>query len=155
MNKYLLMSVAALLASSAGAGASSHHGTAIVSLNYCSYFELHWKGALYAVRAVATETCKTSSYNFEAGLAGGKKDKASVSFPIPTTEPHLILTLDLSLPIRQDGTWLLYGSTNGTTAFVFNSGDYGVRRPGGHKPRSRTSLGMKVKELLEEAAAKQ
>ena len=148
MNKYLLMSAAALVGSTSTASASS----ASINLGYCSNFHLGWQGDLYLAKGVGFPSCG-SSVVYAIGLAGKTKGMGkNVNFGI--TYSNAPLGLDFALPLKTGKEWVAYASTNGSTMFILDSGTYTVANGARANSGSRTSLATKIHEMLQERADK-
>ena len=149
MNKYLLMSAAAIMASAATAAAASNDSKSATGsgtfyqvsasgVTYCDADYLRWHGSNYfSLYDNETEFCGASVNGVGQGIAGKTKgvgkqvDNSDVFF---TGEA---ISLTFSTPIKSGGVWTLWFGT-GFSTFEINSGNYypGVPHARGGKQMS-------------------
>jgi hypothetical protein len=173
MNKYLLMSTAAALATvSAGdANAKSysysvHFGTQDGG-SYCDGEVGHAVGAVYAGNHGYSNCEGFGDEKFpNLGLAakggvppmGGKAKNGNVNLADISYYVHYqanyAVTFDLETPIKAGGTWALWLSLYGSTAFI---GNEGILLAGPHAKRNGSnavSTISKLNEVLKHRTAK-
>lgn len=154
MNKYLLLSAAALLSSAAMAGeglppaATSIHFIGANGTSYCDGMRLRGAGNGFIVGQHTFTECGGASAIPEWGLAGRRKPLGKeVFFYEPTMSDGYII----SLPLQTGGAWSLYATTNGTTIFLVNHGTYSLGPP---RKGAHGSTAAKVEELVAKLKAK-
>lgn len=161
MNKYLLLSAAAVLATAgtaASAAEESKSGSASVyqvsgtGVTYCDADQLAWtKTNYYTYIDNETAYCGYSTNGIGQGIAGNtKKIGNNVDVSDVFAGGSVAINLDFSTPIKNGGTWALYYNS-GYSSIEINSGNYYKGAPaavksGAHKVANRT---------VAEAAAKQ
>ena len=122
MNKYLMMSAAAVLASANGATASNA-GNGISLGGGCG---LNIVGSGKGVYAVLYTSCGGPGVDTGQGLsrktAQGKSVELSSNYF--GSAKSLGISYDISLPLRSGGTWATWIEISGVTAFLANSGTY-------------------------------
>jgi len=127
MNKYLLLSAAALVAASAvttGAEAKKATSpTAISFSGYCDGLNISWSGNLYADQHLFT-ACGYTETDVGVGVEGKKNVNLSDSFYYGDFGENL--SWDVTLPLKSGGTWTLYGTTAGTSTSELNGGAYNI-----------------------------
>ena len=125
MNKYLLLSAAAVLAGTSGAIASSARGGAIDLGNGCGLVLTEVQKGVYAVQY---NGCGGSGVETGQGLsrktAQGKSVQLSDNYF--GNDRSTADSLDISLPLKNGGTWALWIEFSGTSSFIANSGTYTV-----------------------------
>ncbi|MFL6689814.1 MAG: hypothetical protein ACJ8IR_06450 [Alphaproteobacteria bacterium] len=116
MNKYLMLTSAALLSSQAAAGTPA--GTIYFDHSDCA-ITFNTSGA--GIYAAQYSQCGNSGIAYGEGLAMksafGKHVELSYS-------ANSEISFDLSLPFKNRGTWTEWQQINGTSSFVVDSGTY-------------------------------
>jgi hypothetical protein len=164
MNKYLVMTAAALAAASAAAAtdanAKGSSGTATVTFNtpsgyytYCDLVHLGWNGAASAQSDDLNTYCYFGFASHGAGAIGKIKgvgktmingdDQITVETGGYSVEG---LAFEYSFPIVQGGASNLYLSTTCCSSFLINSTTYNVLGPAHAKP-AKKGVGL-VKSLI-------
>jgi hypothetical protein len=149
MNKYLLMSAAAVMAATGGSTVAQAHAKTVhfthSGVSYCDYFVItKGTGGLYAAVHHGGVSCATTSLQNDAGV----DVKKTIQFADTTFAKAGIgydgLDFDLTSNLGK-GTWEIVASTNGTTAIILNSGG---QKPMKTKPGAKeTTLSRAIAEL--------
>jgi hypothetical protein len=147
MNKYLMLSATALLAS-AGEATASNVSSGISLGNGCA-LGIAGGGGIYVVQYFGRGG---------GGIATGQglerkvrhKKSVELSSNYFGSATSMGISYDISLPIRPGGTWALWVEYNGTTAFIADSGTYTVGVAG---PRKGRHLAARTKALIERLRA--
>jgi len=153
MNKYLLMTAAALLGTAAPALAddqSKSHSLHFLSQNGGSYCDgLKWAkfdpyGLQYGVHLNVNCGGGTSK------IAGGASRKGWGFSDNSSPGSSISLFYDISKPFKDGSAWALWVCMNGTTCFEGNTGTYKVGFPanGSHVPST-----TKVEKIIAEIKA--
>jgi hypothetical protein len=153
MNKYLLLSAAALLASTASAALASNSGSQSIFSpgDTCPMAVLHWKGPLYAVRFPA---CGAGSSSFGAGVAARKTPGVGRNVPLASVALAKAGVgfdgsfVDFTLPLKNGGTWREWATTNGATTFLLNTGTYQLT-PGAKRNSQNSMVSATIAALRE------
>jgi len=143
MNRYLMLSAAALLASTNGAIAS-HAESAGISLGNGCGIGIVGGGGIYAAQYFG---CGSGISNGQ-GLSrktGRRTKSVELSDNYFGSQTNYGRSFDISLPIKSGGTWALWLEFNGTTAFIADSGTYTV---GAAARRTRGNLAAETKALV-------
>ncbi len=154
MNKYLLLSAAAAVAAVGGTttvqASTIHFGTGSGTGEYCDYMIVTKTGKLAAGMHVGGAYCGTSVV-YDAG-AQDKKDGAiggaTWQFADPLFGYYFAFPAGLDFDLSKSGTgsWAIVFSSNGSTAYVLNSGpERNMVRPG---QKSHTSTIAKAVAAL-------
>ena len=128
MNKYLMMSAAAVLTATGGsAHAAGEQSGNIVFSGTCSGIALHWQGQAYAA---AYLNCSGTPTAYGQGLAGktkgiGKNVDLSDNYVIDGSNTESV-NFDISLPLKNGGKWFLWLQLSGVTSFEANAGKYNL-----------------------------
>jgi len=166
MNKYLMMSAAAVMGTVAtGVAQPATAGTFVGSVGfyysfsgstgpYCDSYNIYASpGGQYAAQHAHAD-CGSSTFL----PANGVKDKKTYVFgDIVLAADDYSLNFDMVYPYkikkgRKTSHWDLYGSTNGTTAFLLNSGVEGTPYVFAKNGKNnKTSTVSKVQALLKKS----
>jgi hypothetical protein len=136
MNKFLMMSAAAVMTTMAAAP-SAVAGTSEVTFQLttsCSGNLFKGKAGTYA----GLVSCIGSSYTLQGfpvkGKFGGIRNSLSLSFPFNSSRAT---TLQLAVPIKRGSKWNMWVSTNGTTGVIVESGRNLSQSPKGERTGPR------------------
>ena len=139
MNKYLMLSAAALVATTAGGTTSATAGTAVIvehngSVTYCDQIDLSWSGKLYADIHDWTP-CGISSKSKGMGVAAGSKKsgKENVSlsdYYVGDVSAGYYVDFQLGLPVKSGKEFNGYYTTDGTGVTQYIAGSYTLGAPG-------------------------
>jgi hypothetical protein len=162
MNRYLMMSAAALFASSTAAVAddsSKSHFSGTVSLGTCDYLALHYvqSGIVFAEHLYTH--CGSGTNLIELGYEGKNAKGHGSSLAIGEMalaynyHENYALMLDLSAPIKSGGTWALWVAFSQDSVFLAENGNYNVVDAPARKASGSTLA--KVVEMLRQRGAAQ
>lgn len=128
MNKYLLVSAAAILASAGAADA-----TTVGFSGYCNGVVLTHQGKNYNARYT---NCSGTVTGTGFGVAvktkglGKNVDLSDNAYANNYGIYSEVLNYDLSLPLKNGGKWSLWVGLDGISSFEVNAGTYNVDVPG-------------------------
>ncbi len=136
MNKYLMMSAAALMATTTAAKADEwkKSGSATILFNsYCDYLKVNWDGYVYADQHIFSQ-CGSNVTAYGIGISGKTKGIGENIFlmddgGVQVYGTNILLGFDLILPFKTGNAFYGWASFSGVTAFNYISGTYTV----GHK----------------------
>ena len=154
MNKYLMMSAAALLGSAAPGFAAHPSGTHAIHFGtsnggtYCdgmSFYKSPYSGAPIELGTHLLSGCGET--DTEVAGKGSKTQFTLVEGWISNTT----FVYDISKPIKNGGAWVVYICPNGSTCFFGNSGTYAL----GYQPAKgiRQSTTARVGAMIAERKA--
>jgi hypothetical protein len=159
MNKYLMMTSAALLATSAVGSTEAATHTYIIHFGtgstYCDSLQLYKNGNVYAGKHLYTVCGSGPDILIEGlgsrgGVPPGKGKGGNVNFGDDTLaynyHENYAVSYDLQTPFKNGGTYAVWVNYSGSTSFLANEGVYEV----GNKARnnSHVSTLSKVVTLL-------
>jgi hypothetical protein len=134
VNKYLMMMSAAAAVLAGTGGASGQ-----LLSNGCGLGTIQNEKGVYSVQY---SNCLHSGIDFGQGLVRktpqGKFLDLSDSYFVAS---GIVMSFDLSFPLKNGGTWALWVGMNGTTSFISDSGTYtmgGTPKKGGGKSMAKT-----------------
>ena len=157
MNKYLMISTAAVLATATGALAddAKKAGSATIAFHsagggtYCNEAKLDWHFDSYIGQQILS-ACNTGSPNgpYEISYSGKAKGGGGLlGFNIAYDNAPSSYNIVLSTPIKNGGSWTLYYCSGITSCFVANDGTYKMADGAPRNPL-HLSITAKVSELL-------
>ena len=120
MNRYLMLSAAALVASTGLASASKVKSGALDVGSGCTLGIAQVEHGVY----VARYGDGASGQGLSRKTANGKA--VELSDNVFGSDTSTAVSFDVSLPLKNGGTWALWTEFSGTTAFIANSGNYSV-----------------------------
>jgi hypothetical protein len=152
MNKYLMLSAAALVASTSGAAAANASRTDTVTFDgYCGSVRIVHSGPQYNA---AFFSCGGALTGIGFGLAQKTKGMGrhvDISDNQYGNNRSIAVNTDFSLPFRTGGTWGLWIEFSGVSSFLGNSGTYSVNVPA-HQGKGK-SLTAETRALIERLRA--
>ncbi|HEX4159482.1 MAG TPA: hypothetical protein VHY79_13485 [Rhizomicrobium sp.] len=149
MNKYLLMSAAAAMAVTAATG-SAQAGAGMTTIGftgYCDYFVVHWNGkGIYTAQHVGYSQCGSSVlHDMGIGPKNPRKKKGTADIVDGSLQQQDVdLLYEFSTPFKDGGTYTLWASTNGGSAFILGQGNYMLGKEHG----SNTMISDAINALL-------
>jgi hypothetical protein len=145
MNKYLMLSAAAVLASVSGTNAANK-ASATIYIGGVSAIQLGYSGVVYNARFLSCPDGAAIGQGLAAKtkVLGKNVDLSDNCF----SEMGLFssaMSFDLQLPLRNGHAWTTWLELFGTTSFAANSGTYKLH-PG---PRAVGNIMAQTKALIE------
>ena len=148
MNKYLMMSVAALAATTAATSPSlaSSSGTAVLAehngtVTYCDQIDLSWSGNNYAdihnwtPCSISSESKGMGIQGYTAGVTakkkkGGKPNNVALSdYYKGDVSAGYYVDFQIGLPVKSGNAFNGLYTTNGTTVTQYIAGTYSIATP--------------------------
>jgi len=147
MNKYLMMSAAAALAAASRADAKT---ATLCDENNQPMFTVNYVHDIYTVQYSGSD----------GGLGIGERTKG-LGKHVPISDNYFCatdalcswaLSYDISLPLKDGGTWTTLIKFSGTSAFIGNSGNYKLCNAA--PSNSNTGMRARTKALIDRIRAK-
>ena len=136
MNKYLMLSAAAVLAATGGANATGAYAAGSVTISfgndYCDFLILRHTGTAYVDIHDFEQGCGHSFNSYGQGLAAetkgiGKNVDLSDNYLVISGNGTGALNFDISLPLRRGGTYCIWFTSNAVTSIDLGCSTYGLR----------------------------
>jgi hypothetical protein len=143
MNRYLMLSAAALVASTGWASAAKVKSGTLDVGSGCTFGIVQEERGVYVVRYGDG----ASGQGLSRKTANGKA--VELSDNVLGSDTSTAVSFDISLPLKNGGTWALWTEFSGTTAFIANSGNYSVCAA----PKAGGGLNAETKALIERLKA--